>query len=249
MKHGSFKAVCLIMWACAVILPAYGDDVIVDLESRVLEAFNGDSEYTWKIEASKFATRTNDVSYPQLTYVDTWPIAVFGNNRDGSQTIKSLGLHGRFDRQGYNWMDIYPVRADDTSDNPAMTEIPMPGRVRNLDLWVWGSNLNFYVEAYVRDYRGVVHTIRMGDIAFTGWKNLRANIPNSIPQAKRILPRLAAMTFVKFRVWTQPVEKVDDFYVYFKNFKILTDMFESYFDGDDLADPEQVQRLWANAGN
>jgi hypothetical protein len=249
MKHGSFKAVCLIVWACITVLSTYGDDLIIDLESKVVEAFNGDSEYTWKVAASKFATKTDDVSYPQLTYVDAWPVALFGNNRDGSQTIKSLGLHGRFDRQGYNWMDIYPVSADDTGDNPAPAEIPLPGRVRNLDLWIWGSNLNFYIEAYVRDYRGVVHVIPMGDIAFTGWKNLRANIPNTIPQAKRILPRLAAMTFVKFRVWTQPVEKVADFYVYFKQFKILTDMFESYFDGDDLADPEQVQKLWANAGN
>jgi hypothetical protein len=249
MKHGSFKVVCLIVWACITVLSTYSDETTVDLESRVLEAFNGDSEYTWRVEASKFATRTDDVSYPQLAYVDAWPIAAFGSNRDGSQTIRSLGLHGRFDRQGYNWMDIYPVSLGDTSDNPAPVEIPMPGRVRSLDLWVWGSNLNFYIEAYVRDYRGVVHIIRIGDIAYTGWKNLRANVPNSIPQSKRILPKLAGMTFIKFRVWTQPVERTNDFYVYFKQFKILTDMFESYFDGDELADPEQVQRLWANTSN
>jgi hypothetical protein len=235
--------------ACIAVLATYGDDVTVDLESRVLESFNGDSEYAWKTDASKFATKDNDESYPKLNYVTAWPVAVFGVNRDGSQDLKSLGIHGRFDRQGYNWIDLYPVSAGDSGDNPAPVEIPMPGRVRNLDMWVWGANLNIYVEAYVRDYQGVVHILRLGDVAYTGWKNLRVNVPNHIRQSKRILPRLAALTFVKFRIWTQPVEKVGDFYVYFKQFKILTDKFESYFDGDDLADPDRVQELWANAGN
>jgi hypothetical protein len=249
MRHGSFKVICLIAWACITALSTYADEVTVDLESRVLEAFNGDSDYVWKLDASKFATKSDDASYPQASYVDAWPIAAFGTNRDGSQTIKSLGIHGRFDRQGYNWIDVYPVRADDSGDNPEPVEIPMPGRVRNLDMWVWGANLHLYIEAFVRDHAGVVHMLRMGDVSYTGWKNLRVNIPNHIRQSKRILPRLAGLTFVKFRVWTQPIEKVGNFYVYFKQFKVLTDMFESYYDGDDLGDPERVQELWANAGN
>jgi hypothetical protein len=247
MKHGGFKAVCLILWACIAVLSTYGDDVSVDLESRVVETFNGDSDYTWKAMGSKFASKIGDVSYPQLNYIDAWPVAVFGSNRDGSQSIKSLGIHGRFDRQEYNWIDVYPVKKDDANGDPV--EIPMPGRIRQLDLWVWGSNLHIYIDAYLRDHQGVVHTIRMGDVNYTGWRNLRAAIPNGIPQSKRILPRLANLTFIKFRIWTQPLERVGDFYVYFKQFKTLTDMFESYYDGDDLADPEQVQKLWANASN
>jgi hypothetical protein len=86
----------------------------------------------------------------------------------------------------------------------------------------------------------------MGSVYYTGWRNLRAQVPTYIPQAKRVLPRRAGLMFVKFRVWTLPVEQVDNIYVYFKQFKTLTDMFESYYDGDELADPEQVQKLWAN---
>jgi hypothetical protein len=249
MKHGSFKAVCLVVLACIAVLSSYGDDVTVDLESKILEAFNGDSGYVWKTDASKFTTKSDDVSYPQITYVDAWPIAVFGYNRNNEQTLKSLGLHGRFDRRGYNWIDLYPVKADDDSDNPEAVEIPVPGRVLNFDMWVWGANLQFYIEVYLRDYQGVVHNLRLGDINHTGWKNLRVNVPNNIRQSKRILPKLAGLTFVKFRIWTQPTERVGDFYVYFKQFKALTDTFESLFDGDELADPERVQELWANASN
>jgi hypothetical protein len=258
MKHGSFKTVCLIIWACIAVLSAYGDELTVDLESFVLEPFNGDTnhewvvggktrthEFTWDNTASKFASKVDGVTYPKMaqTYVDAYPIALFGYNREG-KTIKSFGIHGKFDRRGYNWIDLYPVQSDGSP-----FEIPMPGRTRYMDLWVWGSNLNFYIEVYVRDYKGVVHNIRMGDIAYTGWKNLRVNIPNNIPQSKRIQPSLATLTFVKFRVWTRPTENVGDFYVYFKQFKIVTDTFESLFDGDELADPDLVPQLWANSGN
>jgi hypothetical protein len=30
---------------------------------------------------------------------------------------------------------------------------------------------------------------------------------------------------------------------------VAAQMFEALFDGDDLANPERVQELWANAGN
>ncbi|MDR2476183.1 MAG: flagellar filament outer layer protein FlaA [Treponema sp.] len=257
MKYGSLKAVCLIVLACVTVLSAYGDEVTTDLSSIVLEAFNGDTahewtvgsktrnyEYSWAVAASKFATKNDNESYPKTTYVDAWPMALFGTNREG-KTIKSFGINGNFDRRGYNWVDVYPV----DSDGSTPFEIPIPGRTRNIDLWVWGSNLNYYIEAYIRDFQGVVHAIRLGDIAYTGWKNLKANIPNSIPQTKRIQPNLAQLHFVKFRIWTGPTENVNNFYIYFKQLKVLTDTFESLFDGDELADPDLVPEFWANSGD
>jgi hypothetical protein len=246
MKHGSFKVVCLIFWVCITALSAFGDENTVDFTSVVLESFDGNSDYVWKTDASKFTTRTEEASFPQLAYIDTWPIAAFGYNREG-RDIKSLGIHGRFDRRGYNWIDVYPTLAAD-GEEAGPAEIPIPGRVQYLDMWVWGANLNFYIEAFVRDYQGVVHTIRLGNIGYAGWRNLRANIPAHIRQAKRILPSYAGLTFVKFRIWTQPAEKVADFYIYFKQFKVLTDTFESLFDGDELADPDRVQELWTGGG-
>ena len=75
---------------------------------------------------------------------------------------------------------------------------------------------------------------------------MRIKIPTSIAQSKRIQPRLASLSFVKFRIWTTPLERVDNFYIYLNHFKILTDTFESLFDGDELADPDRVQELWAS---
>ena len=259
MKYGSIKAVCFVVMACITVLSAYGDEHTVDLTSIVLERFNGDTthewnegrhprtyEFSWALAASKFASKSKDADgneeeYPKLAYIDTWPAALFGYKAEGN---KSLGIQGRFDRRGYNWIDIYPVDGD---ENPF--EIPMPGRVRYMDVWVWGSNLEYDVEAYIRDLQGVVHIIKLGSIAYTGWRNLRANIPGYIRQSKKILPNLAQLRFVKFRIWTQPTEKVDNFYIYVNQLKILTDSFESIFDGDELADPDSIQELWANNGS
>ena len=258
MKHGSFKAlsfaVSLILMAGMATVTAFGDENVTQYESIVLENFSGDTnhewtiggrtysyDYSWKLEASKFATNTGEDSFPKLTYVPSWPMALYGSNRDG-RDIKSLGIWGRFDRRGYNWIDLYPVSGE--NDDPF--EIPIPGRVSYFDAWIWGSNLNFYVEIYLRDYQGRVHTINLGNIAYTGWKNLRVSIPNNIPQSKRVLPHLAGLSFVKFRIWTTPLERVDNFYIYFDHFKVLTDTFESLYDGDELADPDNVQGLWAS---
>ena len=274
MKQGSFRAICLaniraklpVVFLLAIIsltaFSVFGDEGTVNYMSIILENFNGSTshewtygskpysyEFEWALDASKFATKLNDESFPKLAYVGSGPMQVHGASRksNGSEEVKSLGIHGKFDRRGYNWIDVFPVKVGSggESGDPEPFEIPIPGRLQYLDLWVWGSNLNYYIEAYFRDLNGVVHTLPMGSIAYQGWKNLRVRVPNTVPQSKRVLPLLASLNFIKFRIWTTPLEKVDNFFIYFNQMKVLTDVFESIFDGDELADPERVNELWA----
>ena len=247
MKQGGFKAACLAFLSCIAVFSATADDKTVNLESKVLESFDGDSAYVWKAAASKFATKNDEEAFPKISMMNSWPAALHGANREGKD-LKSLGVWGRFDRKGYNWIDVYPVAKDGGEEAPAM-EIPIFGRARTLDLWVWGSNFNFYMEAYIRDFKGVVHILELGDLSFQGWKNLRVNVSDSIPQSKRTLPSRQGLSLVKFRIWTRPTERVDDFQIYFDQVKVLTDTFESLFDGDELADPERVQELWGSGSS
>jgi hypothetical protein len=249
MKHSCFKIVCLIVWACITVISGFGDDTAINYETFILEPFNGDSEYTWQLEGSRFTAKANErntVDYPISQYVSAYPMAAFGTKKEDTENLKSFGINGRFNRQGYNWIDIYPTKEAQEGDGAAPFEIPIPGRLRSIDMWVWGSNLKFYIDVYLRDYQGVVHSLKLGDISYTGWKNLRVNIPGNIMQSKRILPAYAGLKFVKFRIWTTPSESVGNFYVYFKQFKVLTDKFESLFDGNDLADPEYIEQIWKN---
>jgi hypothetical protein len=235
-------------------VPGFSDELTVNSESFIIEPFDGATDHEWTIAGK---TRSYDFSwetdanrfivqgYPRLNYVSAWPQALFGFNHQGND-YRALGVLGNFQRQGYNWIDIYPAAVNEDGEEGPF-EIPLPGRVQALDVWVWGSNYNFYLDAYVRDYQGVVHVLRMGDLDYKGWKNLRAAIPVNIRQSKRILPNYAGLQFIKFRIWTRPNEALGDFYVYLDQFKSLSDTFESFYDGDDLADPDHVQELWSAA--
>jgi len=243
MKHGGFKAACLVLMACTVLVSVHAQEKTLDLQSRIVESFDGDSGYTWQVSASKFATKTDSEEYPKVAYIDAWPTALFGRNRD-DKDLKVLGVYGKFDRPGYNWIDIYPMK-EDAAQEDLPAEIPLSGRPSMLDMWVWGANFHFYLELYVRDYKGVVHMIPFGSTYHVGWKNIRVNIPTNIPQEARTVPHRQGLRLVKFRLWTRPHERVSDFQIYFDQIKILTDTFEYMFDGDELSDPERIQEIWS----
>jgi hypothetical protein len=277
MKHSGFRVFWLVLLA-GIALAAFGDEFTVNLESKILENFDNteDSKYVWKKEASRYSVGKDPADrenpsfaemgledgdfFPKINYFETWPMALFRFNRD-NKPLHSLGIWGKFKRMGYNWIDIYPTLKSQGEDAGPF-EIPIPGRVRYLDMWVWGSNLNYYVEAYLRDQQGVVHTIYLGNIGHQGWRNLRAIVPTNIPQHRRIIPdpvtagiltsdekNSVYLKFVKFRIWTTPREEVANFYVYFDQFKVLTDTFESLFDGDELTDPDWIRENWTGEGS
>ena len=277
MKHGSFRVICLVLLA-GMALAAFGQqDNTVNLESKVIESFNDTEEslYVWRKEASRFAVGKDSADkdnpsfanfgleggdfYPKLSHFDVWPMALYRNNREQKE-IKSLGIWGKFKRMGYNWIDIYPTLKSQ-GDDAEPYEIPLPGHIRYLDMWVWGSNLNYYMEAYIRDEQGVMHTLYMGNLYYQGWKNLRVQLPTNIPQRRRIIldPTAAAtlstadrnsiyLKFVKFRIWTTPREQVANFYVYFHQLRVMTDVYERIFDGDEMTDPDWIRENW-EAGN
>ncbi|MDR3324725.1 MAG: flagellar filament outer layer protein FlaA [Spirochaetaceae bacterium] len=268
MKKGSLTAIFSLLFLGSAAVSAFADGNTVEITSRILENFDGspyvvDGEeyrYTWQAVGSKYTTKTDDQSFPQVAVVNTAPLTL--ERLAGEAGAKSLGVQGSFSRSGFNWIDIYPT-ASGGEGQPV--EIPLLGRTRAIDVWVWGSNLNYYLEAYIRDNRGMVHVIPLGSLRYLGWKNLRSNIPESIPMISSQVPRSThAVTFVKFRLWTEPnektflsvehdattgkVTKVVPFYLYIAQLKALTDVYETIYDGDTLANPKTVNELWAAGG-
>ncbi len=235
----------LLITIALLSLPGIGllfaDETTVNLESRVVQDFSKPEDQNWFVLGSKFSTG----DFPRIGFIKGGPTAILGDDPTAAQNARSLSVAMLFDRKEYNWIDIIPG----TKDNPV--ELPLPGRVKMLDLWVWSGNFNYYLEAFVRDYRGIVYTIPMGDLTFVGWKNLRINIPDNIPQSKKYLPRREGLTLVKFRIWTRPNEVVvipgteaasdplDKAVKFnFNTIKVLTDTFESLFDGNTLSNPD-----------
>jgi hypothetical protein len=265
MKTGSLKFFCLVLFVSLLAVPAFSDSNTVAFETIILDSFDGtpyvvdeqEYRYTWKAAGSKFSTKTDNQTFPIISPVATAPQALLRQKPD----IKSLGIQGAFDRQGYNWIDIYPTLADGDG-GPA--EIPLKGRTRVIDVWVWGSNLNYSLEVYLRDNKGMIHAIPLGQLNYAGWKNLRIDVPAGMPMISNILPRQTDDSkFVKFRLWTSPEEKtyvsvkrdvtgkiteMVPFYVYISQLKVLADIYETVYDGDELASPKNTEALWSAAG-
>ncbi len=218
------------------------DEVTKMLVPVVMESFDQPDQALWIVKGSKFATQ----GYPQSTLVRAWPVALFGQNKENKNYF-ALGIHGKFDRKAYNAIQIIPAQKD-ASGKLVPSPLTVPGRAQSINVWVWGSNYYFNIEVHLRDYQGVDHVLPLGELSFQGWRDLSAVIPPSIPQARRHVPRYQGLELTEFVIWTSPTESVDDFYVFLDQVTVLTDMFESPFDGDNLADPDYLTKLWsANA--
>jgi hypothetical protein len=268
MKKSGLVIMSLILF---FLLAGFGfsDEVTANLQSFIIETFdnpnapdsdeghadprNWPSEHQWMIRGSKFSSviksDNGDDVYPKLGFVHSWPENLYRKEPE-DKTLRILGVHAKFDRMGYNWIEIYPStmgKDKDGNDRQEPREILLPGRVKNLDLWVWGSNFDYYLEVHLMDYRGISHVLPLGSIKYKGWRNLSVNIPSYIPQSVVYAPALKGLKFVKFVLWTKPTEKVDDFYVYLDEVKVFSDMFENLWDGEGLGDPTKIQELWSES--
>ena len=215
MRQGSALIVCLMMLTILFAAPVFADRTTEDLQSKIIERFDAPSSGTdanskyeyiqnhkWIVRGSKFITQ----GFPKFSWVSTKPEAL--PLPEGS-AVGALGVQFAFDRQGYNYLEMIPVADKDGADGlPVPTGISLPGRVKNLDMWVWGSNYNFYLEAHVRDWMGMIHILPMGDLSFKGWKNMKAEMPSGISQDVKYVPARKGMELVKLVLWTRPEEKV-----------------------------------------
>ena len=252
----------LTLLLCFRAAPTYADDVAELLQSIVVDNFADPEARTWtqdgvelkdtrewKVVGSKFATD----QYPQMAYVDTNPDALLSNypkaqlaNADATAKIppsKSLGVYAKFDRKGYNYYELYPVKKDDKG-NLVDAPYSLPGITKMIDIWVWGSNYKTTLEMHFRDYRGIPWVLDFGSLYFQGWKNIRVNVPAAIPQTKPYIPSYEGLLLTKIVVRTEPTERVDGFFVYFNQLKVLTDMHQNPFDGKSMTNPDFINKYF-----
>ncbi|HVP17715.1 MAG TPA: flagellar filament outer layer protein FlaA [Spirochaetia bacterium] len=218
---------------------ATAQDNTVTLQVKSLISFDDQAKAgNWIVQGSNFATK----GFPEYKLVKTWPEAVYGRNKE-NRDLYAMGIHSKFDRKGYNYIEIIPA-AKDSSGNLVPAAIPVPGKVQRMDLWVWGSNYNYRMDIFLRDYRGIDHVLHLGSLQFIGWRDLTTTVPGSIPQSRRYIPQFQGLELTKLVIWTAPDEKVDDYWVFIDELTILTNTYQPRFDGETLADPDTLNQLW-----
>ncbi|MBN2353961.1 MAG: flagellar filament outer layer protein FlaA [Spirochaetales bacterium] len=235
---------CVFLSLCAAA--AVADEVATNIETKIIDDFDSSTTlndkpraWSWFVRGSKFI----DPAVLDWKLVEGYPDTLYTRKQAEGKDLHILGIKGSFLRKGYNYYEVIPVTKDDKG-NWIPRPIELPGIVKSIDLWVWGSGFNYNIEVCVVDSRGVNHNLQMGSILFEGWKSLSVNVPSYIPQSRRYIPKREALYLTKIVIWTSADERVNDFYVYFDQLKVNTDTFISKFDGDELADPEEINKLW-----
>jgi len=229
MKHGGFIFAGVVLVFLSVFMPLTAQDGTINYQTYMIDTFDLPEGQDWAYQAvgSKFVTD----GYPVLKYFDGMPRAVRVMEED-PEKAKFLGLEVKFNRKGDNWVDIIPTK--DGKNGKEAYEIPFKGNIHRLDMWVWGAGYYYDLEILVRDCEGRVHTLSMGLVNFKGWQNMHVTIPSNIPQSSKYLGNKNHLSFVAFRIRTRPSERVDEFKIFFDQFKALTDVFMDSFDGYEL---------------
>ena len=230
----------------ALSVPAVAQPSSKAVETRIIDNFDnvGSQDYqvpgktvnsteahnwTWAVQASHYID--SEKGFPKLEYFEGQPNSLKLFNKEGDSP-KVLGVKTSYLRKGENWFEVYP----ESEGKPY--EIPCVGTVTQVDFWVWGANYLYYIDILVRDADGRVYTLPAGNLAFNGWRNVIVPIPSYIRQHSRLRSGPTIMTFVGFRVRTDPDEYVDDFNIFFDQLKFSTNALSNIFDGYELKNVE-----------
>jgi len=237
MKHGGLVFAGIALMLLFAFAPLTAQQSSINYQTYMVDTFDDPEGQDWAYHAvgSKFVTE----GYPVLKYIDGMPHSVRVMQED-PEKAKFLGMQVKFNRKGDNWVDIIPTKKGDKGVEAY--EIPFKGHIHRLDMWVWGAGYYYYIEILVRDCEGRIHALPLGYVNFKGWQNMHVTVPTNIPQASRYLGNKNKLTFVAFRIRTSPSERVDDFKIYFDQFKALTDVFVDSFDGYELGEVDFEQK-------
>lgn len=228
----------------------YSED---ELKALVVEDFEKQADWVPETIPKKNAdAKKNPVPSLELKYVDSGPSDLipekWSADKKGMEKSRCLGLHFRFKYPGYNSVHLLPppeVQWDEptkqvlthdprTGTNIQERAIQLPGRTRGVSLWVHGRGNDYTMECWLKDYKGDVHILKMGSINFVGWRPVRVAVPANIPQEIQSYPQTRVTKIVRFVIRANPNAGTEDIYLFFDQLKVLTDVFEVNFDGQNL---------------
>ena len=230
MKHRVLFSVSILMLLAIFCLPIIAQPSAKAVETFVIDDFDSPDgkAWTWNVNSSRFIAE----GFPKTAYVPGIPNSLKPFRDADDPEAKVLGVQVAFDRKGDNWFEVYPV--DSSSEDGKNYEIPFRGIVSQIDFWVWGANYNYTLEVLIRDADGRVVVLPACVTNFNGWRNIVVNIPSSITQHSRLRSGPKSLSFVGFRVRSNPAEYVDDFAIFFDQLKYTTNTLNNIYDGYDL---------------
>jgi hypothetical protein len=159
---------------------------------------------------------------------------------------RCLGVRFKFIYPGNNVVALTPPGSKkvyrvldelDHNNKPKVQEISgikLPGKVKALSVWVLGRGNDYTLEAWVQDWKGSTHVLKMGSVNFVGWRPLTAKVPANVPQDIDTYPQTKNLILTKLVLRSRPSANTEKVVIFFDAVKVLTDMYDVHFDGADV---------------
>lgn len=201
-----------------------------ELRAVVVEDFEKSPQWTVTTTPRQFKDKEsnkNPVPVLEWKIVEGYPadlkVEQWSQNNKGLQKEKVFGVNFQFKYPGPNNVHVIPPEP-----------ISLPGRAHGISVWVHGRGNNYYMEVWVKDYKGNVHILKFGSINFVGWRPMQVEIPLNIPQEVDSYPQTKTLKIERFVIRSDPSEIVTNTVFFFDQIKVLTETFEVNFDGSGL---------------
>ncbi|NIZ46824.1 flagellar filament outer layer protein FlaA [Entomospira nematocerorum] len=137
-----------------------------------------------------------------------------GEESESDEQNRILGTRIQFLRRSLSQFTIKAV-------NP----IPIQGVTKTISVWVAGRNTQHTLSIVIRDYEGRRHELVLGQLDFSGWKQLSVSIPENVVQNDPNYGHIAGITFEEFIVHADLLESRGTFFLWLDDVRALVDMF------------------------
>lgn len=204
-----------------------------ELEAIVVEDFEKSPEWDVITTPKKWTKNDDEDKNPvptlEIKVIDGSPNDMqeedWQYDDKGTKKTKILGVNFKFKYPGHNSVHLLPKEP-----------IGLPGRAQGISMWVHGRGNDYDLEAWIEDYNGDVHILKMGSVNFVGWRPLKVDIPANVPQSIDSYPQTKILKIQRFVLRADPSEIVRNTFFFFDQIKVLTQRYEVNFDGQGLED-------------
>ncbi|MDH4262097.1 MAG: flagellar filament outer layer protein FlaA [Spirochaetia bacterium] len=142
---------------------------------------------------------------------------------DGQNHV--LGVKTFYVDRGFDRVEVKPPH-----------EYIVHGIARQMSVWALGRQFRHTLFVKLRDYRGELHTLRIGRLDFFGWRKMSITIPGWLPQSTRYALLDKNLHFVSLYTVCDKKEVPGEFYFYVDDLRMKVDKTDTEYPGSQIKD-------------
>ncbi len=139
-----------------------------------------------------------------------------------------------------------------------LSGVNLPGKIHKISVWVLGRGNKYDLEAWLEDWRGGMHRVKMGSINHIGWQPLSGKVNRDVPQESLSIPQTKTLVLKKLVLRPSDTRgksnaNEESVYVFFDELRVLASDLQQNYDGAqidfDRIDCERKNQLYRSLRN